>query len=68
MERLPHHPRNLRELIEADLRRAARLIIKVQDEIDWYQPKHSRTATPSTTRTTRCRFNSVRICEGCAAR
>ena len=42
MERLPHHPRNLRELIEADLRRAARLIIKVQDEIDWCQPKHSR--------------------------
>ncbi|MGO9172196.1 MAG: hypothetical protein ACLP7P_09555 [Rhodomicrobium sp.] len=34
MERLPHDPRNLRELVEADLRRAARLIVKVQDEID----------------------------------
>lgn len=34
MERLPHEPRNFRELVEADLRRAARLIIKVQDELD----------------------------------
>ena len=34
MDPLPHDPRNLRELVEADLRRAARLIIKVQDEID----------------------------------
>jgi hypothetical protein len=34
MERLPHEPQNLREVVEADLRRVARLIIKVQDEID----------------------------------
>ncbi len=34
MERLPHNPRNFRELVEADLHRAARLIIKIQDEID----------------------------------
>ena len=34
MDRLPHDPRTLREFVEADLRRAARLIIKVQDEID----------------------------------
>jgi hypothetical protein len=31
MERLPHEPRNFRELVEADLRRAARLVVKVQD-------------------------------------
>jgi hypothetical protein len=31
MDRLPHDPRNFRELVEADLRRGARLIIKVQD-------------------------------------
>ena len=42
MERLPHDPRNLRELVEADLRRAARLIVKVQDEID----PQIRIATP----------------------
>jgi hypothetical protein len=34
MKRLPHDPRNLRELVEADVRRAARLVIKIQDEID----------------------------------
>ncbi len=42
MERLPRDPKNLRELVEADLRRAARLIIKVQDEID----PQVRIATP----------------------
>ncbi len=42
MERLPHNPRDFRELIEADLRRAARLIIKVQDELD----PQFRLATP----------------------
>jgi hypothetical protein len=31
MDRLPQDPRNFREIVEADLRRAARLIIKVQD-------------------------------------
>ncbi len=31
MDRLPHDPRILRELVEADLRRGARLIIKIQD-------------------------------------
>lgn len=34
MDPLPHEPKTLREFVEADLRRAARLIIKVQDEID----------------------------------
>ena len=34
MEPLPHEPRNFKEIVEADLRRAARLVIKVQDEID----------------------------------
>jgi len=34
MDPLPHEPRSLCEFVEADLRRAARLIIKVQDEID----------------------------------
>jgi hypothetical protein len=34
MDPLPFEPRALREFVEADLRRAARLIIKVQDEID----------------------------------
>ncbi|MGA7329107.1 MAG: hypothetical protein WBX25_32620, partial [Rhodomicrobium sp.] len=33
-ERLPGDPRNFREITEADLRRAARLVIKVRDEID----------------------------------
>ncbi len=42
MERLPRDPQNLRELVEADLRRAARLIIKIQDEID----PQVRIATP----------------------
>ena len=42
MERLPRDPQNLRELVEADLRRAARLVIKVQDEID----PQIRIATP----------------------
>ncbi|MFY9640077.1 MAG: hypothetical protein WAK07_04090, partial [Rhodomicrobium sp.] len=41
-ERLPREPQNLRELVEADLRRAARLIIKIQDEID----PQVRIATP----------------------
>jgi hypothetical protein len=34
MDPLPHEPKTLREFVEADLRRAARLIIKVQEEID----------------------------------
>lgn len=42
MDPLPHEPQNFRELVEADLRRAARLIIKIQDEIDW----QFRIATP----------------------
>ncbi len=42
MDRLPHDPRNFRELVEADLRRAARLLVKVQDEID----PQFRMATP----------------------
>src|SRR5208282_2437229 len=42
MDRLDHDPRNFRELVEADLRRAARLIIKIQDEID----PQIRIATP----------------------
>jgi hypothetical protein len=43
MDRLPHEPRNFRELVEADLRRAGRLIIKIQDEID----PQIRIATPA---------------------
>jgi hypothetical protein len=35
MDRLSHTPATLREIVEADLRRAARLIIRIQDEIDW---------------------------------
>lgn len=42
MDRLPEDPRYFREMVEADLRRAARLVIKVQDEIDW----QFRMATP----------------------
>lgn len=42
MQPLPAPPATFRELVEADLRRAARLIIKVQDEIDW----QFRIATP----------------------
>ena len=42
VEPLPHEPCTLRELVEADLRRAARLIIKIQDEID----PQFRIATP----------------------
>jgi hypothetical protein len=42
MERLPYDPKTLGELVEADLRRAARLIIRVQDEID----PQFRIATP----------------------
>ena len=42
MDRLPHNPRTFREMTEADLRRAARLVIKVQDEID----PQVRIATP----------------------
>ena len=43
MHPLPHQPATFREVVEADLRRAARLIIAVQDEIDW----QLRIATPS---------------------
>ena len=42
MDPLPHEPRTFREIVEADLRRVARLIIKVQDEPDW----QLRIATP----------------------
>ena len=35
MQPLPETPRTFRENVEADLRRAARLVIKIQDEIDW---------------------------------
>ncbi len=34
MEPLPYEPRTFRDIVEADLRRAARLLVKVQDEID----------------------------------
>ena len=34
MKPLPHPPRTFCDIVEADLRRAARLIIKVQDELD----------------------------------
>jgi hypothetical protein len=42
MERLSCDPENFREIVEADLRRAARLIVKIQDEID----PQIRVATP----------------------
>jgi hypothetical protein len=42
MERLPRDPLNFREIVEADLRRAGRLIVKIQDEID----PQVRAATP----------------------
>lgn len=42
MDPLPHEPRTFREMVEADLRRGARLVIKVQDEID----PQFRVATP----------------------
>lgn len=42
MERLPNDPGNFREITDADMRRAARLIIKIQDEID----PQIRIATP----------------------
>ena len=42
MEPLPQEPRDFRELVEADLRRAGRLVVKVQDEID----PQLRIATP----------------------
>jgi hypothetical protein len=42
MDRMVPEPRTFKELIEADLRRAARLIIRVQDEID----PQFRIATP----------------------
>ena len=42
MDPLPHSPRTFREIVEADLRRGARMIIKIQDEIDW----HFRMAMP----------------------
>jgi hypothetical protein len=42
MDPLPRTPRTLKEFVEADLRRAARLIVKVQDEID----PQFRLATP----------------------
>jgi len=41
MERLPQ-VRNFRDIVEADLRGAARLVLKVQDEID----PQVRIATP----------------------
>ena len=31
MDHLPHEPKSFREMVEADLRRAGRLIVKVQD-------------------------------------
>ena len=34
MDRLPKDPTTFRDIVEADLRRAARLVITVQDEID----------------------------------
>lgn len=42
MEPLPQSPKTFREIVEADLRRAARLIVKIQDEID----PQIRMATP----------------------
>ena len=42
MDPLPFEPRSLKDLTEADLRRGARLIIKVQDELD----PQLRMATP----------------------
>lgn len=42
MTPLAETPTTFRDLVEADLRRAARLIIKAQDEIDW----QFRIATP----------------------
>ncbi len=42
MERLPNHPWTPKKLIEADLRRPARLVIKIRDEID----PQFRIATP----------------------
>ncbi len=42
MDRLPRDPQSFREIVEADLRRGARLIIAVQDEID----PQVRIATP----------------------
>jgi hypothetical protein len=42
MDPLPHSPRTFREAVEADLRRAARIIIRVQHELD----PQFRIATP----------------------
>ena len=42
MERMVPEPRTFKELVEADVRRAARLVLKVQDEID----PQFRIATP----------------------
>ena len=42
MHPLPQPPTTFRDIVKVDLRRAARLIIKVQDEIDWQY----RIATP----------------------
>lgn len=42
MEPLRHEPRTFKDMVEADLRRAARLVVKVQDEID----PQLRVATP----------------------
>ncbi len=42
MEPLSHEPCNFRDLVVADLRRATRLLIKVQGAIDW----QFRLATP----------------------
>jgi hypothetical protein len=59
---LPHEPKTLREFVEADLRRAARLILKVQDEIDpqfrFSTPEDDDhlavTLPPTTTNAARC--------------
>ena len=42
MDPLAHNPRCLREIVKSDLRRAARVIIRIQDEID----PQIRVATP----------------------
>ena len=42
MEPLRYTPRTLKESVEADVRRAARLVLKAQGEIDW----QIRMATP----------------------
>lgn len=42
LDPLPYEPQSFHDIVEADLRRAARLVIKVQDEID----PQFRVATP----------------------